>query len=32
MPLSSMVEGLRVAVTAAWQTSVDVLEAGGQVS
>ncbi|MCX4063837.1 pyroglutamyl-peptidase I [Pseudomonas sp. S1Bt30] len=32
MPLSSMIEGLRVAVTAAWQTSVDVLEAGGQVS
>lgn len=32
MPLTTLVEGLRVAVTAAWQTSVDVVEAGGQVS
>lgn len=32
MPLASIVEGLRVAVTAAWATQVDVVEAGGQVS
>lgn len=32
MPLASIVEGLRVAVMAAWTTQVDVVEAGGQVS
>ena len=32
MPLASIVEGLRVAVMAAWATQVDVVEAGGQVS
>lgn len=32
MALTTLIEGLRVAVTAAWQTSVDVVEAGGQVS
>ncbi|WLI04838.1 MULTISPECIES: pyroglutamyl-peptidase I [Pseudomonas] len=32
MALPSLVEGLRIAVCAAWSTSVDVLEVGGQVS
>jgi len=32
MALTTLIEGLRVAVTAAWQTSVDVVAAGGQVS
>jgi pyroglutamyl-peptidase len=32
MALSTLVEGLRVAVLAAWKTSVDVVEVGGRVS
>jgi pyroglutamyl-peptidase len=32
MALATLVDGLRVAVLTAWQTSVDVAEAGGQVS
>ncbi len=32
MPLATLVEGLRVAVLAAWQTPVDIVEVGGQVS
>ncbi|MGY2373309.1 pyroglutamyl-peptidase I [Pseudomonas sp. SDO524_S393] len=32
MALDTMVEGLQVAVRAAWETGVDVTEAGGQVS
>jgi pyroglutamyl-peptidase len=32
MTLATLVEGLQVAVLTAWQTSVDVAEAGGQVS
>ena len=32
MALTTLVKGLQVAVLTAWQTSVDVTEAGGQVS
>ncbi|WP_421555297.1 pyroglutamyl-peptidase I [Pseudomonas kitaguniensis] len=32
MPLETLVEGLRVAVLAAWVTKVDVVQSGGQVS
>ncbi|MCK6189852.1 pyroglutamyl-peptidase I [Pseudomonas sp. EYE_354] len=32
MPLSRLVDGLRVAVSVAWNTSVDAVEVGGQVS
>ncbi|WDU63946.1 pyroglutamyl-peptidase I [Pseudomonas poae] len=32
MPLDTLVEGLQVAVLTAWQTAVDVTQAGGQVS
>ncbi len=32
MPLSRLVDGLRVAVSVAWSTSVDAVEVGGQVS
>lgn len=32
MVLSTLVEGLRIAVSAAWQTPMDIVEVGGQVS
>ncbi|MGB3122685.1 MAG: pyroglutamyl-peptidase I [Pseudomonas sp.] len=32
MPLATLVDGLRVAIGAAWQTRVDAVEVGGQVS
>jgi pyroglutamyl-peptidase len=32
MALPTLVEGLRLAVAAAWQTQVDIVEAGGRVS